>query len=174
MVVMALLAIAALAAGPAGADGHTLADGEAGDAGTHRFDAARHLVAQHHRLLDAHGAEAAMLEVVQVRAADAACAHAHLQLMRLERRRVDLFNAQVAGGVDDEGFHEVFFQSVAVTPPSTYRMWPLTKREASLARNTAAPTRSSTSPQRRDGVRPISQLLNSGLSTSAWFSSVLK
>ena len=117
-----------------------------------------------------------MLEVVQVRAADAAGAHAHLQLVRQQLGRVDGLDAQVAGGVDDEGFHGLApsLQSVAVTPPSTYRMWPLTKREASLARNTAAPTRSSTSPQRRDGVRPISQALNSALSTSAWFSSVLK
>ena len=146
------------------------------DAGAHRLDAAGHLVAQHHRLLDAHGAEAAVLEVVQVRAADAAGAHAHLQLVAARSSGVAIvFDAQVAGGVDDEGFHGCWsFQSVAVTPPSTYRMWPLTKREASLARNTAAPTRSSTSPQRRDGVRPISQALNSGLSTSAWFSSVLK
>ena len=34
-------------------------------------------------------------------------------------------------------------------------MWPLTKRAASLARNTAAGARSSTSPQRRLGVRLI-------------------
>ena len=46
-------------------------------------------------------------------------------------------------------------------------MWPLTKLEASLARNTAAPTRSSTSPQRRDGVWLTSHCVNSGLSTSA-------
>ena len=46
------------------------------DAGADRLDDAGHLVAQHHRLLDAHGAEAAVLEVVQVRAADAAGARA--------------------------------------------------------------------------------------------------
>src|SRR5262249_12271166 len=123
--------------------------------------------------------EAAMLVVVQVRAADVAAADAHAQLRGADGGRGHLLDAQVAGGVDDEGFHGLLVpfgsgQSVAVTPPSTYRMWPLTKREASLARNTAASARSSTSPQRRDGVRPISQRLNSSLATSACVSSVLK
>ena len=145
----------------------------------HLLDHAGHLVAQHHRLLDAHRAEAAVLEVVQVRAADAAEAHAHLQLVRLAAAGVGTSSTRRSpGGVDDESFHDLvsltFFYSVAVTPPSTYRMWPLTKVDASLARNTAAPTRSSTSPQRRDGVRLISQALNSALSTSASVSSVLK
>jgi hypothetical protein len=63
---------------------------------------------------------------------------------------------------------------VAVTPPSTYRICPLTKFDASLARKIAAPTRSSTSPQRREGVRAISQLQNSSFFVSASVSSVLK
>ena len=43
-----------------------------------------------------------------------------------------------------------------------------------VAKKTAAPPRSCTSPQRRLGVRPTNQLLNVGSSTSFWFSSVLK
>jgi hypothetical protein len=101
VVVLALLAIAALAAGPARADGHALAGREAGHGAAHRLDAACDLVAQHHRLLDAHRAEAAVLEVMQVRTADAAGAHAHLQLVWLEWRRVDFFDPQVAGGMYD-------------------------------------------------------------------------
>ena len=38
------------------------------------------------------------------------------EAMKMYAREVGA-TAQVAGGVDDEGFHEVFFQSVAVTPP---------------------------------------------------------
>ena len=37
-------------------------------------------------------------------------------------------------------------------PPSTYSTWPLTKLEASLARNTAGPTRSSVVPHRAADV----------------------
>jgi hypothetical protein len=62
-------------------------------------------MAQHHRLLDADGAEAAMLVVVQVRAADAAAAHAHAQLAGAELGGGNFFDAQVAGGVNDECFH---------------------------------------------------------------------
>ena len=92
----------------------------------------------------------------------------------------EVLDPQVAGGVDDQCVHDgksfrcADVQSVAVTPPSTYRMCPLTKFDASLARNTAAPTRSSTSPQRRDGVRPTSQRVNSASFTSVSVSSVLK
>lgn len=177
VVLQTLLAEGAVAARPARADRHALADGEAAHVVADGLDDAGHLVAQHHRLLDAHGAEAAVLVVVQVGPADAAATHAHLQLIGAERCGLIGLDAQVARGVNDECFHGVcfrIFQSCAVTPPSTYRMWPLTKLEAALDRNTAAPTRSSTLPQRRDGVRPISQLENASFSTSAWFSSVLK
>ncbi len=174
MVLQALLAIDAAPARPAGADRHPVTDGNADHTVGNLLDDAGNLVAQHHRLLDADGAEAAMLEIVQVRAADAALAYPDPDLAGLRTRLGgDGFDPQVFGGVDDKCFHESSYK-VAVTPPSTYRMWPLTNFEASLARNTAGPTRSSTSPQRRDGVRPISQLLNSGFFTSASLSSVLK
>ena len=41
------------------------------------------------------------------------------------------------------------------SPPSAYKIWPLTKSEASEARNTAGPIRSSDRPQRAAGVWPI-------------------
>ena len=53
-------------------------------------------------------------------------------------------------------------------------MWPLTKFDAFDDRNTAAPTSSSTSPQRPAGVRPATHALNSASATSAFVSSVLK
>ena len=40
---------------------------------------------KHHRLLDTHGTETAMLEVMQVRAADTTKSNAHAQLLRPER-----------------------------------------------------------------------------------------
>ena len=87
-----------------------------GDAGADGLDDAGHLVPQHHGLLDAHGAEAAVLVVVQVGAADAAAAHAHQHWCGAGGRG-DVLDAQVAGGMDDECLHGA--HKVAVTPPST-------------------------------------------------------
>jgi malate synthase len=64
--------------------------------------------------------------------------------------------------------------TVAVMPPSTNSVWPLTKADASDARNTAAPISSPTSPQRPAGVRWVSHFENSGSSNSAWLSAVRK
>ena len=65
-------------------------------------------------------------------------------------------------------------QTTAVMPPSTKIVCPLTKADASLARNTSVPTRSSTRPQRPAGVRCATHAENSASSTSAWVSSVAK
>lgn len=121
MVLQALLAIVALAAGPARADGDPIALGMPVHAGPDFFHAARHLVAQHHRFLDAHGAEAAVVVIVQVGAADAAKAHLHAQLIGLHLGGVDVLDAQVVGGVNDESVHDErsLGYRVAVTPPST-------------------------------------------------------
>ena len=66
-----------MAAGAAGVDGHALPDADGGDAGAGFDDFAGDFVAEDHRLLDADGAEAAVLVVVQVRAADAAALDPH-------------------------------------------------------------------------------------------------
>ena len=109
VVLQALLAELADAARTARADRHTFAGREAAHVGTDCLDHARHFVAEHHRLLDPHGTEAAVLVVVQVGTADAAAAHAHLQLIGAERRGFIGFDAQIAGSVNDECFH--FFKS---------------------------------------------------------------
>jgi len=62
-------------------------------------------MAQRHRLLEPHGAEAAVLEIMQVRATDATKGHAHLQLARSGLFFVQRIHAQVFGGVTDHGFH---------------------------------------------------------------------
>ena len=46
----------------------------------------------------------------------------------------------------------------AKIPPSTYKICPFTKLEASLARNTAGPAKSSGLPQRAAGVFAIIKL----------------
>ncbi len=63
---------------------------------------------------------------------------------------------------------------LAVMPPSTYKMWPVTKLDAAEARNTAAPPSSCTSPQRPAGVRLLSHAVKASSATSACVSSVLK
>ena len=68
MVLQALLAVPAQTAGPARADGDALG-GREWRVGPGLGDDAGDLVAQHHRLLDVHGAEAAGLVAVQVGAA---------------------------------------------------------------------------------------------------------
>jgi hypothetical protein len=82
--------------------------GDAG-AGRHRrhpcadlHDGAGDLVAEHHRLLDPHGAEAAMVEIVQVRAADAARLDRDADLVGSGRDRRHGLDPQVLRGVDDD------------------------------------------------------------------------
>ncbi len=65
-------------------------------------------------------------------------------------------------------------QTTAVMPPSTNRTCPLTKFDAGEARNTSAPTRSSTLPQRPAGVRVVTHWVNCSFSTRARVSSVSK
>ena len=173
MIVLGLLAKTALAAGARGGDGNALARVQAGHLRAHTVHDARDLMAQRHWLANAHRAKAPVLKVMQVRAADATKGHSHQQLVRAGRGNFGVLDTQILGAVTDDGFHGLH-QRVAVMPPSTYRIWPLTKREASLARNTIAGPRSSTSPQRRLGVCPTSQAEKVGSSTRLCVSSVLK
>src|SRR5690606_29590541 len=82
-------------------DRHAHAGNEMRDAGTHLLDDAGDLVAERHRLPDAHGAEAAVAVVVQVGPADAAGLDAHAHLERRGRDDGHLFNPQIPGSVDD-------------------------------------------------------------------------
>ena len=61
---------------------------QAVDLAAHSLNNTRNLVAQGHRLLDAHRAKTAMLVVVQVRAANAAKGHLHQQLLLSQTRRL--------------------------------------------------------------------------------------
>ncbi len=66
---------------------------------------ARDLVAEDHRFLQAHGAEAAVVVIVQIAAADAACRQTDQNLAGAGCGRVLILDPQIPGGVDDDGFH---------------------------------------------------------------------
>jgi hypothetical protein len=55
-------------------------------------------------------------------------------------------------------------------PPSTYKIWPLTKSDAPEAKNIAGPAKSSGVPQRAAGVLEIIKLSNGCLEPSGCFS----
>src|SRR5829696_694545 len=135
------------------------------------------LVTQDHGCPQDGFASRAVHPVMQIGAADAAIGNLDDVLVggRLtERYRLD---PEIIGGVRDdaEGFGgDHGCQTTAVMPPSTNRTCPLTKSEAGEARNTRAPIRSSTLPQRPAGVRPLTHALNSSSSTRALVSSVSK
>src|SRR6185295_8100967 len=95
VLLLALRAIAAGAAGSARVDGDTLAGLHARDLGADTRDRARDLMTEDHRLLQPHGAEAAVEIVVQVGAANAAGLDAHLDLVRAERRNRDMLDAKI-------------------------------------------------------------------------------
>ena len=66
----------------------------------------RDLVAKDHRLLQPHGAEAAMLGVMQIRPADAARGQPQQHLTRLRGGgRGAILDPHILGGMDDDGFH---------------------------------------------------------------------
>ena len=65
-------------------------------------------------------------------------------------------------------------QTTADMPPSTYRIWPLTKSDAADARKTTAPASSDGSPQRPAGTRSRSHSSNSAFDVSGSVSSVRK
>ena len=61
-----------------------------------------------------------------------------------------------------------------LAPASARMNWPVMQRARSEHRNTAAPTSSSTSPQRPAGVRAASHVVNAGSETRSAVSSVAK
>ena len=62
-------------------------------------------MAQHHRLLDPHRAKAAVLEVMQIRAANAAVGYPDPQLARAKGVGLKGVEAQVQRGVANECAH---------------------------------------------------------------------
>ena len=102
---MALTAVAAGLARHARVDRDARAGGEIRHLGADLLDHAGDLVPERHRLLDPHGAEAAVVVVVQVRAADAARRDADADLVRSRRHDGDVLDPQVLGRVDDDAAH---------------------------------------------------------------------
>ena len=58
-----------------------------------------------HRLAHPHRAEAAMVEIMQIRSADAAGLDGDLDLSRTGRLGFAFLDPKIAGGMNDDGFH---------------------------------------------------------------------
>ena len=97
----------AMAARQAGVDRHMVAGPHTRHLGSHIGHLASDFVAQDHRLLDAHRAEAAMAVIMQVRPANPASANPHRHIVRPHGGDLRLLDAQVAGCVDDCGLHRL-------------------------------------------------------------------
>lgn len=127
MVAEAALAFLATPARQRRVDGDEIAGGKAGHASTQRGDRAGCLMAEDHRFAQAHGAEAAIVVVVQVRAADASCGDMdeHLAFTGTGLFRV-ILKPEVMGCMGDDGAHCKSPQRTDSMPPSTKIIWPLT------------------------------------------------
>ena len=86
------------------------------------------LVAKCHRLLNADRSETAMVIIMQIRPANAACLNPDTHLVWGQFRFVDLFNTQVFGCVDDDPSHSRISSRYLIVPPahSTESMPPST------------------------------------------------
>lgn len=98
---------------PAGRDRHALPDEETGNALAHGPDRAGDLVPEDHRFAHPHRAEAAVVEVVQVRPANAARLDGDLDLPRSGQLLLMLLDAQIAGGMDDDCLHRALLRQPA-------------------------------------------------------------
>src|SRR5262249_40007437 len=105
LVAHALLAVHAPPARLARIDGNAHTRIHLRDAVTDRGDDARDLVAERHWLLNRHGAEAAMVIVVQVGAADAAIGYSDADLARAGRGVRIAVDPQVLRRMNDDGAH---------------------------------------------------------------------
>jgi hypothetical protein len=116
MVLPALEAVAAMVARTARID----RDGRAGldpqNLGADGLDHPRDFVAKNHRLAEAHGSKPAVVEIVQVRAADAAEGDAHANVARAERRDSCLLDPQVLRRMGDHSAHLPSSPCVAAAP----------------------------------------------------------
>ncbi len=105
MVLQALLTVLAQAARPARTDGDARAGRHVRHAGPDARDGAGDFVAEHHRFRDADRAEAAMVEVVKIGAADTAGANPHQQLVGFRFGRGHFLDAQIERCVNNECMH---------------------------------------------------------------------
>jgi len=95
-----LVTIRAGIAGAAGINGHAVADRKTVDTFAQGTNRSRNLVPQNDRLPDTDGAEAAILEIVQVRSANTPGPHGEKYLSGAGRGHVDLLDADIALGVE--------------------------------------------------------------------------
>jgi hypothetical protein len=95
VVLRAFLAILAMATGSRRIDGDQIPDVEPGHVFSKFNNASRDLVAQYHWLLEPNFAEATVIEVVQIRSADASPFYANKNLMGTGPFARPIFNAQV-------------------------------------------------------------------------------
>src|SRR6476659_8431318 len=105
LILLALQAVVTAVAGSARRNRDAVTDREAGYGRTQRLDGPSDLVTEDHGLAHPHGAEANMVEIMQIRSADTACLDGDLDLARARRLRFSLFNSKVAGRMNDDGFH---------------------------------------------------------------------
>ena len=82
-----------------------VADGEIPDAGAKFAHRAGHLMAKHHRMLDADRTKTAMIEIVEIGTADASCSDGDRDLAEARPQWLLFFDAEILGGMDDDCFH---------------------------------------------------------------------
>ena len=105
LVLLAPQAVVTAIAGSARRNRDAVTDREAGYGRTERLDGPSDLVTEDHGLAHPHGAEATMVEIMQIRSADTAGLDGDLDLARARRLRFSLFNSKIAGRMNDDGFH---------------------------------------------------------------------
>jgi hypothetical protein len=108
MVAHAISAEAADAAGQRGVDRHRIAHREVRDAGAEASNGADDFVAEHHGFGEPDRAEAAVADIVQVRAADAATIDPNTRLTGAGRRSGARLDAEIAGAMDHDCGHGKF------------------------------------------------------------------
>ena len=117
LIVHRLTAIAAGSARPGGRDRDELAFAQTGDARAESCDMAGDLMAEDHRLLQPHVAETAIVEIVKIGTADAACGERDLHLARAGRLFGAILDPQIPGGMDDDALHDVLSTGRRRPPP---------------------------------------------------------
>jgi len=105
LVLLASQAIVAGVAGPARRNRDAVTDRKSGYARTQGFDRSGDLVTEDHGLAHPHGAEAAMVEVVQVRSADTAGFDRDLDLAGRGHLNFTFLDPQITGRMNDDGLH---------------------------------------------------------------------
>jgi len=105
LILLPLQAIDTTIAGPARRNRNAVTDRETGYSRTQRLDGPSDLVTEDHGLAHPHGAEATMVEIMQIRSADAASLDSDLDLARTGRLWFALLDPKIAGRMNDDGFH---------------------------------------------------------------------